>query len=202
MEKLSDVSHQKEWGHKWNKKTLTYSVVSGTEDLPKNSKEFLALGIALTTWGAEIDLKFKRVKSFENPDIRLEFKTSAQDHMFEENRNVLAYAYYPGQGEVSGRIVFNEDYLWTMDGKPVDGKRSWNLIHVMIHELGHTLGLMHDEHHETSDVMDPYYNAKMLDLSDWDITRIRNIYPIRTFGGRWYLYSRLKRWLVKRKRRF
>jgi predicted Zn-dependent protease len=89
-----------------------------------------------------------------------------------------------------------------MDGKPVDGKRSWNLIHVMIHELGHTLGLMHDEHLETSDVMDPYYNAKMLDLSDWDITRIRNLYPVRTFGGRWHLYSRLKRWLVKRKRRF
>lgn len=194
-------SEQKEWKHPWNKKILTYSIIIGTEDIPKNSKEFLALGIALTTWGAEVDLKFRRVKSNENPDIQIEFKTSNQDSTFKENNRILAYAYFPKQGSVSGLVVFNEDYLWSMDGKMNNGNQTWNLIHVMTHELGHTLGLYHDEHNDTNDIMDPYYNKQILDLSDWDIIRIRKLYPIRIFRF-WSRYARLKIWLKIRKRRF
>lgn len=192
---------QREWERPWTKRTLTYSIIKGTEDLPKNSKEFLALGLGLQTWATEIDLEFVRVKSAENPDIRIEFKTSQQDHRFEERPQVLAYAYMPSQGSVSGLVVFNDDYLWSMDGKRHEGQRTWNMIHVMIHELGHTLGLVHDEHNDTSDVMDPVYNERILDLSNWDIIRIRQLYPIRIFKN-WSRYQRLKNWIKRRVRRF
>lgn len=201
IENNNVTQSQKEWTRIWTKRILTYSIINGTQDIPKNSKEFLALGIALVTWGAEVDLKFRRVKHTENPDIRIEFKTAVQEHRFEESPNVLAFAFMPGQGSASGIVVFNEEYLWSMDGKRIDGQRTWNVIHVMIHELGHTLGLLHDEHNDTSDVMDPFYNPNVLELSDWDILRIRQLYPIRNFKN-WIRYSRLKNWLFHRKRRF
>jgi len=129
--------------------------------------------------------------------------------MFKERPTVLAYAYFPGQGSVSGQIVFNDSYIWSTNGKSIIGKKAkelglidprssdtnqyktYNIIHVLIHELGHSLGLRHDAHGDTQDVMDAYYSGK-LNLSEWDILRIRLKYPARIFS-RWSHYSRLKR---------
>ena len=187
---------QQEWDRPWTKKELTYSIISGTEDIPKTSKEFKALGIALTSWGAEVDLKFSRVKPTENPDIRISFEKSDINTTFKENPNVLAYAYMPGQGKVSGIVVFNEDKTWDLSENYVNGKKVYSLYHVMIHELGHTLGLRHDEKSETWDIMDPYYNPKVEMPSPNDIYRIRKLYPIRDFGN-WSRYDRLKNALLR-----
>lgn len=203
-------SSQSEWNGKWNKKTLTYAVIRGTEDIPGNHFESLAMSLALTTYEVEIPIKFKKVKANENPDLRVEFKTPEEDHRFKESPSVLAYAYFPAQGSVSGSVVFNENYHWSMNGIPIDNPqtpnpgdkiRTYNLIHVMIHELGHSLGLRHDENSNTKDVMDPYYDGKVLDLSPNDIIRIRQKYGVRIFK-KWSHYQRMKNWLYYRLRRF
>lgn len=197
VEHKNNIQTQEEWTRPWTKTTLTYSIVSGTEDLPKTSKEFKALGIALTLWGTEIALKFKRVKPDENPDIRISFEKSDVNTTFRERPSVLAYAYLPGQGKNSGVVVFNEDRDWTLSETIVNGKKTFSLYHVMIHELGHTLGLLHDEQSSTWDVMDPYYNPSVETPSSNDIARIRKIYPKRDFTGKEHLYSRLKKALLR-----
>jgi len=204
------TSSQEEWEGKWNKNTLTHSLVRGTEDIPDNYLESFAISLALQTYATEIPIKFHKVKSTENPDIRIEFKSAEEESLFKERPSVLAFAYFPAQGSVSGQVVFNDEYHWSMNGvsidnpqtpQPNDRIRTYNLIIVLIHELGHTLGLKHDQHNDTEDVMDPIYNPNIRDLSSNDIIRIRKKYGVRVFKN-WSRYERLKNWLFHRKRRF
>lgn len=178
------------------------------------------LNFAMTTWDLEIDIQFKSWRydtGLVNGNIQITFESSDENPYFEDKPTVLAYAYFPGQGSVSGKVVFNNDYIWSLDGKPISGKdakakgwvnmntsdnvsiKTWNVIHVLIHELGHSLGLKHDAHGDTSDVMDAYYSGK-LELSAWDIFRILLKYPAREYS-RFHHYGRLKRWLKIRKSR-
>ena len=126
---------------------------------------------------------------------------------------MLAYAYYPGQAKVSGKVVFNASYIWDLKGKGISGKnaikkglvenayptnilKTYNLYAVLIHELGHTLGLKHDISgaKDGADIMDAYYSVTNLDLSDRDIYRIRVKYGQRVWS-RFIWYNIVKRWL-------
>lgn len=203
-----EFDSQSEWGRKWEKDELTYSFIRDSADIPSFAEERKALNLAMTTWDIEIPINLKWVPRNQDPDITIEFKTKDEEPYFKERPSTLAFAYFPGQGAVSGIIVFNEEYRWSLDGKNVkvvnpDNSESmvktYNIITVLIHEIGHSLGLRHSES-STDDVMNPYY-AGMLDLSEEDIYRIRKIYGIKIYP-RWHLYGRLKNWLALRKRRY
>ena len=187
---------------KWDKKEITYSIKSITKDFDKLR---LALNLAMTSWDIEIPIKLKWVKY--GGDITLEF--SHIDQYFTSQPGVLAYAYFPDSGALSGKIVFNDNYLWSIDGKPITAaeyiKRTgklvsnmenmfstYNILHTLIHEIGHSLGLVHSNY--KTDVMYPFYNGVM-DLSDNDVIRITNKY------GKSSNTKRLKEWLKNRIRR-
>jgi len=200
-------AEQTETGRKWRKSFLTYSMMRGTEDTEGNGPENRALGLALQTWGVEVPIVFIRVHPDQSPDIRVEFKNKEDEPYFKEKPSVLAFAWYPELGELSGIIVFNEEYIWALfSGSKIitnpDGTQSnvriFSMFIVMTHELGHTLGLSHDEHGDTKDMMDPIYDPDVQELSTWDIYRIRALYGIRIFkdksgNERWDIYARLKR---------
>jgi len=210
---------QTEWRHKWELDVMYYDIISPcrTMEMKKVKK---ALNLAMTTWDLEIPVKFKsNWNNYRNPtsNITIDFKTSDEDHYFKDRPSVLAYAYFPGQGDVSGKVVFNNDYIWSTNGKPISGKkakeegwvenayddnqlRTYNIIHVLIHELGHTLGLRHDARDNTDDVMDPYYSGK-LELSNYDLMRIRAKYGIRIWAN-WARYAQVKRIVARIKRSF
>ena len=200
--KVEFVSEQTEWQHKWEKDVLTYDV-EYHESLKLLSKRQLkrAVNLAVSTWNFEIPLKFKSAWNTQ-ADIEIRFKTKDEDNYFKDKPSVLAYAYFPGQSNYSGKVVFNASYIWDLKGKGIKGSeatnilKTYNLYAVLIHELGHTLGLKHDVSgsKEGSDVMDAYYSVNNLDLSDRDILRIRVKYGFRVWDRfRWYMI--IKRWL-------
>ena len=211
--KVEFVSEQTEWQHKWEKDILTYDI-EYHETLKLISKRQLkrAVNLAISTWNFEIPIKFKSAWNTQ-ADIEIRFKTKEEDDYFKKKPSVLAYAYFPGQSDYSGRVVFNASYIWDLKGKGIRGDKAikkglvenayptnilktYNLYAVLIHELGHTLGLKHDVTGAKygSDVMDAFYSVDNLDLSDRDILRIRVKYGQRIWSRfRWY--NIVKRWL-------
>ena len=144
------------------------------------------------------------------PDMLINFKDPKTDSYLMQpgKENVLAYAYFPGQGEISGDITFNEKYLWSSDGKgvnahevkpdqyPPDTKTklaTWNLEHVLMHEAGHAIGLRHDKY-TTDSIMYPSYTGKTT-LGPRDESRIQSFYGLRP--GYETIVQRLKGYLSR-----
>jgi predicted Zn-dependent protease len=184
---------------KWDKKELTYSIKTGTNDF---NRLRTALNLAMTNWDIEIPIKLKYVKT--GGDITIEFSTN--DQYFSQMPGVLAYAYFPGSGNMSGKIVFNDNYLWSMKGEAITGEEymritgrkvsdpsnffaTYNILHTLTHEIGHSLGLAHSNFKE--DVMYPFYNGVM-ELSDNDTKRIQTKYGMGTNT------KRLREWFKHR----
>ncbi len=178
-----------EWPHKWDDPVLYWDLVSDSPDIEGVDLEEKSVSRALLRWQVVIsDLKFRKWrKNKPAPKIRIEFRTGENDDLFRKSKGTLAYAYFPGQGAVSGKVVFNDDNLWSTTGKGVphinpDGSRvvlkAYLLEHVLIHEFGHMLGLRHDKADRKS-VMYPFYSG-ILDLSGTDILRIQKKYGVRS----------------------
>lgn len=206
-------AQQPEWSHSWKKKKLTYCVIRGTEDIEERSHLQLVTNMAMTMWDIEIDLDLHPVKLIDNPkpDIRIYWKTPKQEPYFKEKPATLAFAYYPGQGDHSGIIVFNESYYWNMTGKGVPAYKidprypsnspvlikGYNIVVVMGHEAGHMLGLTHSTRRLGKDLMDPIYNPKIKWPSESDILRIITRYKREQYR-RWAHVGFLRRWFRRR----
>lgn len=193
-----EEASQYEWPHKWDKKIITYSVIIGSKDARIFSKLRKAVGLSFSTWGKEIPVKFKRIRQNQTPDILIKFVNDPEsDDYLKKKKTVLAYAYYP-KTSLEGVVVFNDyRYEWGTKDQHIDGKHIYNVIHVLIHELGHSIGLSHAEINNGADIMDPYYNGKIT-LSEYDKDRIQAKYGLRVFSRR-SRYQRLVDILTRRK---
>ena len=212
-----ETDEQKEWHDEWPGKVIYYAIDYNNEcKLIPMKKMKMAVNIAMTTWNLEIPIKIKsKYTIWRKADIIISFRKAKDDQYFNERPGVLAYAYFPGTSK-AGEIVFNTDYIWAThsDGIlgseavklglvdqafPTNKLKTWNILQTLIHEIGHSLGLRHDSDNNSRDVMDPYYDANVLDLSDRDLLRIRLKYGVRNWNS-WTMYAHLKKWLFKRVR--
>lgn len=115
-------------------------------------------------------------RSTGTPDIRI------GHHAIDGNGDTLAYAYYPSTNYwgVSGDIHFDTTENWRF------GRGSYNqtdFLEVMTHELGHALGLDHEE--DSDAIMNPFVADRYSGLGTsylllHDINAVRDIYGIGT----------------------
>ena len=73
-------------------------------------------------------------------------------------------------------VLFDSAERWLLQGQTPRAKTSsYELLPVLIHELGHVFGLEHTT--SSTDVMYPYYKASSVTLSAEDVSNINTVYP-------------------------
>ena len=187
---------------------LTYRLVNHSSDFDKKNKNRIGMNYALTQWDIEIEPDLKYVQMEQSSDISIEFKNGQDDDIFKDEPNVLAYAYFPiADASLRGIVRVNDDYEWSLNGeiKSITNEggqrvkiKTWDLIKVLRHELGHTFGLPHSPN--PNNTMSTNYEIMSHRNTDEDIARIRAKYGKRKWISRRYMA--FKSWLTRKVKGF
>ncbi len=127
---------------------------------------------AFVLWSAVADIQFRRVSDNGVPtnssgasgDIRI------GSHSFDGRSGVLAHAFFPppNGNTISGDMHFDLAENWTCNASGID------IGIVAIHELGHAIGLRHEQ--SNTAIMNPFYNPNVGSLRTDDINGAVAIY--------------------------
>ena len=138
------------------------------------------------------NLYFTALPKTRNPsdaDIRILVLKEKDYQPFRQNKKILGLGWYPSPSNpAEGRIILNGSYRWGSGG-PAPGrdrleddeyatKNTVIMQHVLLHEIGHTLGLPHASTACPDCVMAPVYSARAA-AGQWhgeDAERLRALY--------------------------
>ncbi|MFH4974907.1 hypothetical protein AB6A40_001616 [Gnathostoma spinigerum] len=163
---------------KWPKNEITYSIDSYSTDLPR-SEIRKAIKEAFDVWSEVTPLEFHEVPSDGDIRIRFASRYHGDPWSFDGRGGILAHATMP----TNGILHFDEDENWVyMDPIKIGRYLYTDLLTVAIHEIGHTLGLVHSR--DENAIMAPFYqesidhygNYHKPKLSKDDVNRIQQIY--------------------------
>lgn len=105
---------------------------------------------------------------------------------------MAAHAFGPGEYAISGDVHLDEEEDWTLSVNRKDGT---NLLGVLIHEIGHALGLSHSK--DLTSVMHPAFVSAKLDLNVDDIEHVQILYgKLKTFKN-YNLLGQLSKYCIK-----
>ena len=136
-----------------------------------------ALNDAINSWNSESNFQYDINSAYIDPcaaggDNSASFESDICGAAFGDNALAVASTFYSnGGGTIYSDIFFNSSYNWGIhnnSGPPYDFKR------VALHEVGHTLGIGHEENN--SSIMNPGYQGNVTTLQQDDINGIRAIY--------------------------
>lgn len=179
-------------GEKWpqpggagNPVTITYSLSNLLDDdlggILSDDAVYDAVEEALGMWAKYAPLNFVEMEdsgpavaddqysALRNPQIRIGF------HPIDNRNGVLAHAYYPDGSGLAGDVHLDQSENWST--RP--SFSNIDIIEVLTHELGHSLGLDHENRNPA--IMNPFYSGRFEgpgtgDLLQDDINGIRAIY--------------------------
>lgn len=118
---------------------------------------------AFSTWFNGTGASFVEVGSDEC-EICILF--ARQDHgcgySFDGVGGVLAHAFYPyATSEVGGNIHFDSDEKWSAGRNDhASDEDATSLFHVALHEIGHAVGLQHNNN--PNSIMSPWYSTRLV----------------------------------------
>jgi len=163
----------------WNKNIIKWRINNWSEDFEKERDLRYAFNVAFTEWDIEIPTIFIEAQIGEEADITIDFRLRKDDPYYSNNLNVLAYAGYP-DGALKGIMVIFDDWNWN-----THGGLGYNIINVIIHELGHILGFPHTttQPYFEPNMMDPIYNETVRELARLDIENAVGAYGARQYDN-------------------
>jgi len=181
VEEELNLKPQPEWDRKWEKSPLLWSNLHDTADIEGTYYERRIFNLAVMAWEWKTKLDVREARPGETPDIRNTWGNKENDDLFQNRPTTLYYAYFPGQGSVSGLMKGNDDYLWgTAPGlRPLEtgGKEKvYDLQHTVSHELGHIWNLRHEANFPDH-IMWPYYNKQR-------VPQVNDIFRLQASYGR------------------
>lgn len=180
-----------EWPHSWPLGEISYRLNNRSDDSNKRFQD-RAVTVALRAWQLRIsNLRFRKER---NRDAHVDFNVSFEDLAhFDNRRGVLAHAYFPGQGDISGDCHINDDWNWVA-GVHLATLSKPPLVPILMHEFGHSLGLRHDAF-DVTDIMYPSFNLgeRKNNLGNRSIARMQERYGKRNLSARIIAYFQWRR---------
>jgi len=180
-----------EWPHSWPDGELSYRLNNISPDFP-GRQQIRAVTVALRAWQLRVSrIKFRRER---NPTAHVDFNVSFESKDKFASDHVLAHAWFPGQGDISGDVEINdESWDWVPSAYFQDLAHP-PLTAIMMHEFGHGLGLRHDTTNMDS-MLYPSFNLGRTKNSFHanDIHRIQERYGARNLSQRWLDYFARRR---------
>ena len=174
-------------GVKWNNPddTVTWSIAQGNyadrgyQFASFFPSDFLGeVEAAFTKWSSVADINFEQVEDSDGSDIRLGFN-SIDGHY--GTAGITSYSsFYSSSGVArlqQADIEIDSDEGWhLLDGHEIDSSNYNNLYPILLHEIGHALGLGH--YSDAPAIMNPVQDVP--DLTNSDIDGIQAIYGTRS----------------------